>query len=134
MGKQKIAEMPIFIEEIRMILEKPTNPKSILCKVPPHMGAQNRAENQFFKEEIGTDIERPTDGISKRLKTRPSKRTRAASSRGPRQGFYSCRPKPGHLKTHQCSLKVNLAAGRQAAVARRQAAWEQREGWRAAGG
>ena len=41
---------------------------------------------------------------------------------------------PGRLKTHQCGLKVVRAAGRQKAVAQRQAAWEQCDGWRAAGG
>ena len=50
-------------------------------------------------------------------------------------GVMTCwGPKPGHLKTHQFGLKGIRAAGRQAAVARPQAAWEQREGWRAAGG
>ena len=49
--------------------------------------------------------------------------------------FQTCwGPKPGHLKTHQCWLKAGRAAGRQKAVAQRQAAWEQCDGWRAAGG
>ena len=34
---------------LRVTLEKPTNPKSILCAVPPHTGAQNRAEKPIFK-------------------------------------------------------------------------------------
>ena len=43
-------------------------------------------------------------------------------------------PKPGHLKTHPCGLKVGRAAGLQVAVGRRQAPWQQRGGWPAAGG
>ena len=85
-------EVKFFAEEIRMILEKPTNPKSILCTVPPHTEAQNRAEKPIFEKEIGTDLERRTHPLSKRLKSGLSKHTRAATSRGSRQGFYLYKP------------------------------------------
>ena len=44
-GKQTISEMPIFAQEIRMILEQPTYPKSILRTVPPHTGARKTADD-----------------------------------------------------------------------------------------
>ena len=44
-----LLKVTFFAEAFRMVLEKPTNPESILCTVPPHTGAQNRAEKPIFK-------------------------------------------------------------------------------------
>ena len=58
----------------------------------PHMEAQKRAEKPTFKQEIGTDLERRTQTHSKHLKSGSSERTRAATSRGPRQEVYFYKP------------------------------------------
>ena len=58
---------------------------------PPHGSSKKSWEANF---QIGDwyGPRRTYPGISKRLKSGPSKRSRAAISRGPRQGFYVYKP------------------------------------------